>query len=412
MPETAEWLPPIWSILPFVGMLLSIALLPVLTKYFWHSLRNQMLVALAFSLPVVLIYFQNKPHGLIVSLEHYLGFVILLAALFTISGGIWISGGPRGTPLFNTLFLALGAALSNFIGTTGASMVLIRPFLMANASRTKTSHLPIFFIVLVSNIGGLLTPLGDPPLFLGFLNGVPFFWTLKLFPIWLFTVALVLVIFYWVDRLAYQRESAVQPLNATKPFHLSGKRNFFFLTAVILSVFIPAPYREITMITAAILSYRLTPSHYHQGNGFSFYPIGEVAILFLGIFVTMTPALAILRVEGFNLGLTTPAQFFWSTGLFSSVLDNAPTYLTFAAIGQSLKLGGPHMNLPETLLEAISVGAVFFGAMTYIGNAPNFMVRSISEHFGVKVPTFFGYILRVAPILLPVFALVTLIFFR
>ncbi|HOW59586.1 MAG TPA: sodium:proton antiporter [Candidatus Omnitrophota bacterium] len=409
------WLPDLWMVLPFVGLLLSIAILPVSAPHFWHSLKNQGLVAFIFSLPVIYLCLANNPALLGESLEHYLSFVILLASLFIVSGGIWLTGDLVSTPLGNTFMLAVGAVLANFIGTTGASMVLIRPLLSSNAYRKHHVHIPIFFIMIVSNIGGLLTPLGDPPLFLGYLLGVPFFWTLKLIPHWLIAVSALLLIFYWIDHRAFDHETQQQQRKARSdvPVRLKGLRNLFCLAIIIsATLFLKEPYREILMIAAAVLSLKITPKSYHEANGFNFYPILEVAILFLGIFITMEPALAILYQRGHELGVTTPGQFFWSTGLFSSFLDNAPTYLTFASLAQGLKLSGPYLKMPESLLAAISVGAVFFGAMTYIGNAPNFMVRTIAIHRGWKMPSFFGYMLWSCAILLPLLVLITLIFFR
>jgi Na+/H+ antiporter NhaD/arsenite permease-like protein len=294
-------------------------------------------------------------------------------------------------------------------------MVLIRPLLFANQYRKHHIHIPVFFIMLVSNIGGLLTPLGDPPLFLGFLLGVPFFWTLQLYPFWLFAAGIVLFIFFVIDHRAFDHETKRLQREARSdiPVHVKGLRNLGCLGMIIAAtIWAPQPYREILMIAAALISLKTTPKSYHEANGFNFYPILEVAILFLGIFITMEPALEILFLRGAEMGITAPWQFFWATGGFSSFLDNAPTYLTFVALGQGLKLAGPYLNLPETILVAVSVGAVFFGAMTYIGNAPNFMVRSIAQHRGWKMPSFFGYMLWSAGILLPLFLLITLVFFR
>ncbi len=410
-----EWVPALWMTAPFAGLLLSIALFPIIAHKFWHKLKNQAWVSFGFSVPVIALYLKYSPHSLLHSLEHYASFVILLGALFTVSGGIWLSGTVKSTPLANTALLAVGAVLSNFIGTTGASMVLIRPLLLANAYRNHHVHLPVFFIIVVSNAGGMLTPLGDPPLFLGFLQGVPFFWTLKLWPLWLTALGLILAAFYLMDRSHFQREGVLHQAESRDidiPPRLRGRRNILCLAAIIGAFFIPTPYREIVMVMAAVISYRITPREFHEGNNFNFYPIQEVAILFLGVFITMVPALELLRLRGSELGVTAPWQFFWSTGLFSSFLDNAPTYLTFVALGQSLGQAGPHLGLSEPVLMAISAGAVLFGACTYIGNAPNFMVRSIAESSGWKMPSFFGYTARVAVLLIPVFLLLTFIFFR
>ena len=409
------WLPQFWMTIPFIGLLLSIAVLPLVLPHFWHPLKNQAIVAAFFSFPVIYLCLIHNPHLLATGLEHYLSFVILLASLFIVSGGICITGDLVSTPLVNTLILFVGAVLANFIGTTGASMVLIRPLLHANAYRKKDIHIPIFFIMAVSNIGGLLTPLGDPPLFLGFLLGVPFFWTLKLFPFWIFATGIILAVFFLIDHTAFDHETHRQQLQARSdaPVHLKGLRNLLCLLIIIAAtIWAPQPYRELLMIFAALLSLWITPKTYHQVNGFNFYPILEVAILFLGIFITMEPALEILYLRGAEMGVTAPWQFFWATGTFSSFLDNAPTYLTFVSLAKGLGLQGPHLNIPETILTAISVGAVFFGAMTYIGNAPNFMVRSIANHRGWKMPSFFGYMAWSAGILIPLFFIITLVFFR
>jgi Na+/H+ antiporter NhaD/arsenite permease-like protein len=409
-----SWLPELWMTVPFIGLLLSIAILPLIAHKFWHSLDNQLFVVAFFAIPVIYLCLAHNPHLLLTGLEHFLSFVILLGSLFIVSGGIRLAGDLMSTPIANMGMLALGAVLANFIGTTGASMVLIRPFLDANDYRKHHIHLPIFFIIIVSNIGGLLTPLGDPPLFLGYLLGVPFFWTLKLFPIWAVALISLLGIFCLIDSRAFDKESKQEQKKARsdKPIDLKGKRNLFCLAGILVAVFLPPPLREICMIAAAMISLKITPKSYHQANGFTFYPILEVAILFLGIFITMAPALEILYLRGGELGFRLPWQFFWATGLFSAFLDNAPTYLTFVTMAQGLGLNGPHVNVPEGILAAISTGAVFFGAMTYIGNAPNFMVRSIAAHKGWKMPSFFGYFLHASVVLIPLFLLITAAFFH
>ncbi len=408
-----SWLPEIWMASPFLALLICIAILPATFPKFWHPLKNQAIVATLFSIPVIYLCLVHNLHILIAGLEHYLSFVILLGSLFIVSGGICLKGDLPSTPLMNTFTLAVGGFLANLIGTTGASILLIRPMLSANHYRKNHTHIPVFFIMIVSNIGGLLTPLGDPPLFLGYLLGVPFFWTLKLFPFWLFAMVILLALFYIIDCLAIKNGGDTKPnTTSAAPIQFRGRRNIGCLLAVILAAFLPVPYREILMIVAAITSLKITPKAYHDANGFNFYPILEVAILFLGIFITMAPALEILYLKGPELGITQPWQFFWATGGFSAFLDNAPTYLTFVALGQGLKLTGPHLNLPEVILTAISVSAVFFGAASYIGNAPNFMVRSIAQHSGWKMPSFFGYILCTAGLLLPLFLIITLVFFR
>jgi len=294
-------------------------------------------------------------------------------------------------------------------------MVLIRPFLRTNRERKNTAHLPIFFIFAVSNIGGCLTPLGDPPLFLGFLHGVPFFWTLSLWPEWLFTIGLLLIVFYAFDShwWAKEKPSAIKKdRTQTAPLRLRGKRNLFCLAGIVCAVFLPEPWREIIMVTMGILGYAWTPKDYRKKNAFTFLPILEVAVLFAGIFITMVPALILLKEHGHAFGVAKPWQFFWLTGALSSFLDNAPTYLTFVSLGQGLGIGGPVLGLPEPLLRAISLGAVFMGANTYIGNGPNFMVKAIAEEMKVKMPSFFGYMKYSLAILIPLFLAVTLVFFR
>ena len=409
------WIPQTWMTIPFIGLLLSIAILPLAAHKFWSQLKNQAIVSIGLAIPVIFICLNYEPQALGKSFAEYFSFVVLLGSLFVVSGGIYLAGDLKSTPLANTGLLALGAILSNFVGTTGASMILIRPLLRANAHRKHHVYLPIFFIFLVSNIGGSLTPLGDPPLFLGYLNGVPFFWTLKLFPLWITALAILLSLFFMIDLLFLKWDktphSAIEPPSGKGP-HLRGKRNFVCFATIIGAVFLTEPIREIVMILAALLSIRITPKSYHEANGFNYDPILEVAVIFLGIFITMVPALVLLETRGAELGITQPWQFFWSTGIFSSFLDNAPTYMTFAALGAGLKLGGPYLHMPEHLLTAISAGAVFFGSMTYIGNAPNFMVRSIAAHRGWKMPSFFGYMAWSTAILLPLFLIVTLIFFK
>ena len=406
---------PWWSVLPFIGLLLSIAILPLVAGHWWEDHKHKAWVGLAFSIPIVLVILQHEPAELAHTLHEYVAFLALLGSLFVVAGGIVLDGDLRATPLVNTAFLAVGAILANVIGTTGASMVLIRPFLRTNRQRRSIAHLPIFFIFAVSNIGGCLTPLGDPPLFLGFLQGVPFFWTLSLWPEWLMTIGLLLVVFYAFDRYWWKREKAAdvrRDREHATPFRLLGRRNLLCLIGIVWAVFLPEPWRELVMIAMGVLGYRWTPTRYREKNAFTFLPIAEVAILFMGIFITMVPALVLLRVHGHEFGITRPWQFFWLAGALSSFLDNAPTYLTFVSLGQGLRIGGPILGLPEPLLRAISLGAVFMGANTYIGNGPNFMVKAIAEEYKVKMPSFFGYMAYSVGILLPLFLVVTLVFFR
>ena len=462
-------------ILPFVFLLASIAILPFINRRWWD--RNYPYVSSGFGGLIVLYYFLllKAPERMLhVGLE-YVSFIFLIGSLFVVSGGIHIRIRGRSTPLTNVFLLASGAVIANILGTTGASMILIRPFLRVNRYRLKPYHV-VFFIFLVSNIGGALTPIGDPPLFLGYLQGIPFFWVLSsVWPIWLFVTGLVLLIFYLFDYRSFRKHEAGiapdSPENHHEQAEVSGFHNIAFLAIILGAVFIERPLflRELLMLFAAASSYITTKKEIHTRNDFNFVPIKEVAILFAGIFATMVPALDWLEVNASQVGITTAGQFFWSSGALSSVLDNAPTYLSFlsASIGlfvdenivrqvQQLimthgsdiaTVTGSHAaevkgtfealmryhselvaagsvplreinvcyllgNHPE-FVRAISLGAVFFGAMTYIGNGPNFMVKSIAEQAGAKVPGFGGYILKYSiPLLLPIFALVWLLFFR
>src|SRR5437867_3438580 len=397
-------------------MLLAIALLPLWLPRWWESNRSKLIVSLGLGLPILALYAVRQPQALLSMAEEYVSFIVLLAGLFVISGGVLLRGDLVATPLTNTAFLALGSTLASFIGTTGASMLLIRPILQTNRERTRVRHTIIFFIFLVSNIGGMLTPLGDPPLFLGYLRGVPFAWTFRLWPHWLLMVGVLLLTYFVWDAFLYTREplAAIRRDRARiEPLRVRGALNTLGLAGVVLAVaFLGAPARAAVMVALAAVSLWWTPREIRRANGFTSYPIVEVAVLFFGIFLTMIPALELLRLRGGELGVRAPWQFFWATGVLSSFLDNAPTYLTFLALGQGLGLAREVADVPHTLLTAISVGAVAMGANSYIGNAPNFMVKSIAEEQGVKMPSFIGYMLYSGLILLPLFAVVTLIFFR
>ncbi len=414
-----ETIPPLYTGIPFAFLLLSIAIMPLAFPHFWEKNRNKAILTAAISLPVFAFLVLDFPSELTHNLKDYVSFIALLASLFIISGGILIKGDLKATPGINTAFLAVGAVIANLIGTTGASMLLIRPLLRTNEERKNTGHIPVFFIFVVSNIGGCLTPLGDPPLFLGYLKGVPFTWTLGLYPEWLVTLAIVLGIFFVWDRRAYAKERPEDlklDLLDYEPVRITGKINMLFLLGVVASVFfqVGAPYRELIMAAMAGLSLAFTKKALRRENGFTFYPISEVAIIFAGIFVTMVPLLTILEARGAELGVTRAWQFFWYTGGLSSFLDNAPTYLTFFSMAQSVTGGaaGAIAGVDEGLLRAISLGAVFMGANTYIGNGPNFMVKAIAEERGIRVPHFFGYMAYSGLVLIPVFIIVTLLFFR
>jgi Na+/H+ antiporter NhaD/arsenite permease-like protein len=344
----------------------------------------------------------------------YVSFILLLGSLYVVTSGVVVEGGITASPLGNTLYLATGALIANAIGTTGASMLLIRPLSRANKHRPRVSHVFVFFIFLVSNIGGSLTPLGDPPLFLGYLEGVPFTWTLRLWPQWLTTVGILLASFFafdWVMARGESRAGEAAELTAAGPLRLDGKRNLLCLAGIVACIFLERPLREIGMLAMALLSYQTTPEHLHDRNEFTLGPIREVAILFAGIFATMIPALVVLEQHGRALGVTEPWQFFWATGALSSFLDNAPTYLTFLSAARGLGVPAEVVGVPAHVLGAISCGAVFMGANSYIGNGPNFMVKAIVEENGIRMPSFFGYMAYSLSILVPTFVIVTLIFF-
>jgi len=405
---------PLWSVFPFAGLLLSIALLPLFAPSLW--VRHYAKVCLAFGVPVAGYFLLRAPAELLHTVLEYVSFLILLASLFTISGGILLRGTLRGSAGVNCAILAVGALLANVLGTTGASMLLVRPLLRANAHRHRKAHVVIFFIFVVANIGGALTPIGDPPLFLGYLRGVPFFWTLRAMGLlWAAAVGLVIGVFYLADRRAFALDAAAGPApvnaEARVPLSIEGKINIPLLLVVIGAVFLPTPWRETAMAAAAVVSAWKTPAKVREENEFTWYPIEEVAILFAGIFATMIPALLILKARGAELGVATPAHFFWATGALSSFLDNAPTYLTFFSLAQGVGGAQTVAGVSAPLLQAISAGAVFMGANSYIGNAPNFMVKAIAEEAGVRMPSFFGYMAWSCGILLPIFGLLTLIFF-
>jgi Na+/H+ antiporter NhaD/arsenite permease-like protein len=414
---------PLIACLPFVVLLLAIAILPLIVPRFWDRNRNKAIIAAAISLPILVYLLANLPHELARTMADYVSFIVLLGSLFVISGGIIMTGDLRATPRVIATFLLVGALLANFVGTTGASMLLIRPLLSTIKERKHTGHIPVFFIFVVSNLGGCLTPLGDPPLFLGFLKGVPFLWTFKLFPEWLVAVTLVLIVFYVFDSVACRREKPAdiaRDESMIKPLRFAGLINLLFLGGVIAAAAfqLSSPFREIVMVAMAFLSLVFTSKKTRERNHFTYRPIVEVAVLFAGIFITIVPLLTLLSVKGVELSITKPWQFFWLTGGLSSILDNAPTYLAFFSLGESVTrampvglanaVAGVHVDL----LRAISCGAVFMGAMSYIGNGPNFMVKTIAESHRVKVPHFFGYMAYSTVILLPIFLVITLLFFR
>jgi Na+/H+ antiporter NhaD/arsenite permease-like protein len=422
----------LWSVAPFALMLLGIAVLPLVAGHLWEHNRNKAILSAVLGLPVAAWMWSLDASAVGQVAHEYVAFILLLGSLFVIAGGIVIRGTLSGTPGLNTALLALGAVLASLVGTTGASMLLIRPLLRANSVRKAKAHVVVFFIFVVSNSGGLLTPLGDPPLFLGFLRGVPFLWTLRLFPQWLFVNVLLLVVFYVFDSTVFRREDLATPGDLDEvavghrvPLHVAGLPNFLYLGGVIAvlvasgSAHLPAGVQEAGMLGMAALSWYTTPRPLRRENGFTWAPIVEVAVLFAGIFATMMPALAILNARGGELGLTQPWQLFWASGLLSSFLDNAPTYLTFASTASAL-VGTSAADLSgliatengARMLAAVSLGSVLMGANTYIGNGPNFMVKAIAEQDGVRMPGFFGYMAYSGAILLPIFVALTFVFLR
>jgi Na+/H+ antiporter NhaD/arsenite permease-like protein len=411
-----EYVPAFGWMLPFVLLLLAMAVLPLATPHFWESNLRKLAVAALLALPVAALYLRHFPQALLHAASDYVSFIVLLGSLFVVSGGILVTGDIQARPAVNTAFLVIGALLASFIGTTGASMLLIRPLLATNRQRTRRAHTVVFFIFVVSNVGGCLTPLGDPPLFLGYLRGVPFAWTFRLFPHWLLALALLLVVYYLWDRSLHARETPralSQDRTTVEPIRVRGAVNLGLLLFICGAVAVlRAPWRELVMIGLAAFSWAVTPGDVRKRNVFTFAPIAEVAALFLGIFVTMLPALDVLRASGASLGISSPNEFFWMTGLLSSFLDNAPTYVTFLTIAQSLGLPNEVVGVTHEVLAAISVGAVFMGANTYIGNGPNLMVRAIAESDGVPMPSFFGYMLYSLAVLIPCFVVTSIVFFR
>jgi Na+/H+ antiporter NhaD/arsenite permease-like protein len=440
---------PLWSCIPFAFMLLSIALWPLLLPDFWHHHFGKIsgFWAATMAIPFLIAFKGDALYEILhIILADYVPFIILLWSLYTVSGGILLRGTLRGTPIVNLVILIIGTLLASWMGTTGAAMLLIRPFLRANNYRKNRTFMVVFFIFLVANVGGSLTPLGDPPLFLGFLHGVSFFWTFNILPHMAMVAIILLVIYFIIDTYYYRKEGVAAPEEdgVKQPLKLEGVRNFIFLAGIVGSVLMSGMVdwgevntfgvhravqdwvRDGLLIIMGILSLVTTSVRLREDNEFTWFPIIEVAYLFIGIFITMIPCLLILKAgpEGALAflvnGVTQPTHYFWVTGGLSAFLDNAPTYLTFfnTALG-SFYAGVPEAGAVPLLmtenaiyLKAISTAAVFFGACSYIGNAPNFMVRSISEEAGTPMPSFFGYILKYSLIyLIPTFVVVTLVFF-
>lgn len=451
--ETGTAVPSLLYCIPFAGILLCIALFPLVKPTWWEEHQAPVVLAwsLAFIVPFVIGFGAHHTAEVVLEciINDYLTFIVLLFGLFCVAGNITLEGDLAGSPRINVGLLLFGTLLSSWVGTTGASMLMVRPIIKMNSWRKRKRHIMIFFIFLISNIGGCLTPIGDPPLLMGFMRGVPFFWSLRLLPILAFNAAVLLFVFYHLDMRAYRKDIAEgRKPDISKPgteIRIAGLHNLIFLAAIVVAVLLsgtlpslplfrnadgtvrgipilgevtltwPAVIEIAIILASAWLSFRTTSAKVRTENHFTWGAIKEVAILFIGIFITMQPALMILKANGASLGLDSPYQMFWATGALSSFLDNTPTYLVFLTTAGSLgftegvatALG----TVPAKMLVAISCGAVFMGANTYIGNAPNFMVKSISDENGVRMPSFFGYILWSLGFLIPVFILDTLIFF-
>ncbi len=434
----------VWELVPFVVMLLGIAVLPLLAGKWWEKVRNQILFVALVSVPTaVWLCCSGRGENLAEAIfVDYFPFITLLGALFVVTGGIHIKYNTASTPLVNSVVLFLGFNIASFIGTTGAAMLLIRPLLDIIRNRKYKAHTIMFFIAMVANCGGMLTPLGDPPLFLLYLHGAPFGWFTDMFPEWAVAGVLLLVIYFLMDSYYYRKEQPDvryiifnrndEGEHEVVNFSIAGVINIFYVVGIVsATAFVNANYipamgeesaplylkylREIVLIAIIIMSLLSTRKRVRVANSFSWGPIREVAILFAGIFTTMTPALLFLKANAGSLGITEPWQFFYSTGALSSFLDNAPTALAFHSVALGLPMAeGVELvaGIPQLLLRAISLGAVFFGAMTYIGNGPNFMVKAIAEEAGVKMPSFFGYIFKFSLIvLLPVYIVVQFLFF-
>ena len=444
---------PLWLCIPFAGLLLCIAGLPLVKPIWWEGHQPHAVIfwSLLFVIPFALRFSAGTALETVLEclVNDYLTFIILLFGLFCVSGNITMSGDLAGSPRVNVGLLLIGTLLSSWIGTTGASMLMIRPIIKMNSWRKRKRHMIVFFIFLVSNIGGVLTPIGDPPLLMGFMRGVPFFWSLHLMPLLLVNLIVLLFLFYWIDLRAYRRDIAegLKP-DISKPgteVKLCGLHNLIFLVMIVAAVILsgtlpglpafqdaegqvlgirifgevklgyPALIEIVLILLAALLSFKTTDGEIRRENHFTWNAIREVAVLFIGIFITMQPALMILKANGANLGLSKPFEMFWATGLLSSCLDNTPTYLVFLTTAGALGFKDGLMTtlgtVPVKMLMAISAGAVFMGANTYIGNAPNFMVKSIADENGIRMPSFFGYLLWSVAILIPVFVLDMLLFF-
>ena len=444
---------PLWLCIPFAGLLLCIAVMPLVKGEWWEAHQPLVVVLwiLVMVIPFALLYGVGSAAETVLecTVNDYLTFIVLLFGLFCVSGNITMEGDFAGSPRINVGLLALGTLLASCIGTTGASMLMVRPVIKMNSWRRRKSHIMIFFIFMVSNMGGCLTPIGDPPLLMGFMRGVPFFWSLHLFPVLIFNMVILLFVFYHLDKRNYRRDIAEgRKPDISKPgteFRIDGLHNIVFLIMIVAAVILsgvlpgmpafqdaagnargihifgevslsfPSLIEIVLILLAAFLSFKTTDKEVRVKNHFTWGAIKEVAVLFIGIFITMQPALMLLKAVGPNLGITEPYQMFWATGALSSFLDNTPTYLVFLTTAGTLGFTGGIATtlgtLPAKMLSAISCGAVFMGANTYIGNAPNFMVKSISDENGVNMPSFFGYMLWSVAVLIPVFIIDMFVFF-
>lgn len=444
---------PIWMCIPFAGLLFCIAVLPLIKGEWWE--KNRLYAVIAWSLLFIIPYAIKFGAGTAAEtvleciINDYLTFIVLLFGLFCVAGNITVEGNMAGSPRVNVLLLAVGTLLSSWIGTTGSSMLLVRPIIQMNSWRKNKTHIMVFFIFLISNIGGCLTPIGDPPLLMGFSRGVPFFWSLRLLPVLLVNMVVLLTVFYFIDKKAYMKDLASGNMPEIKEgeplIRIRGAQNFLYVLMIIVGVIlsgvlptlplfqnadgsvigihifgevvlsIPSIIEIVIILLAAFLSFKTTDPENRKKNHFTWGAIEEVAVLFVGIFITMQPALMILKDAGASLGLNKPFEMFWVTGALSSFLDNTPTYLVFLTTAGALKFTSGITTtlgmIPVQMLMAISCGAVFMGAITYIGNAPNFMVKSISDENGVQMPSFFGYMAKSLSILIPVFILDMLLFF-
>lgn len=407
---------PSWTLFPFVGLVLSMASLPLVLPHWWEKRAVQAGIVVACAAPVAwFLVRQGLLPELIHCLRDYGTFICTLGALYVAAGGVFASADLEATPAVNVGFVLVGSALASVIGTTGASVLVIRPLLRTNKQRQHIGHLVPFFILAVSNAGGMLTPLGDPPLLVGFVSGVPFFWTLKLFPIWVAYNGFFAVLLYFIDRRAYARESP-EALKRDRveqqPLSVRGKRNLALLGCIVVAAFLPVGLRELALVAIALGSYFGTPRAVHEDNHFSFGPIVEVALLFVGLFVCLVPIEVQMGHSAKDLPIRESYQLFWASGLLSGVLDNAPTYAAFSALAKGLSQGQPNLvnGITELKLMAVSAGSVVMGATTYIGNGPNLIVKSIAERAGISMPSFARYAIFAFATMLPVHVLVTLAF--